>query len=84
MSDRIALWPIHERPDLVERLPPELRGVGARCYVMGHTRIIIANEPDTGGWHLSISCADREMYLPPINEYVNLHPFTFHLYEVAR
>src|SRR5438132_212656 len=102
MSDRIALWPIHARPDLLPRLPQELRDHAASVYVMGHTRIIVTNDPGEG-WHLSISCADRDptwqeiataryrllpnvdemaMYLPTLEQYVNLHPFTFHLYEV--
>jgi hypothetical protein len=103
MSDRIALWPIYPRPDLAAKLPSDLREVHAEVFLMKHCRIIVANEPQ--GWHLSISCADRDptweeiataryrllpdipemaMFLPPLAEYVNLHPFTFHLHEVKR
>jgi hypothetical protein len=107
MSDRIALWPIHEKRDWASRLPVELRD-SAKCYTMGHARIIVSNDQQGDGsflWHLSISCVDRDptwqeiataryrllpevaemaMYLPPLDEYVNLHPFTFHLHEVRR
>jgi hypothetical protein len=27
---------------------------------------------------------EMAMYLPPLDEYVNFHPFTFHLYEVKQ
>ena len=102
MSDRInRSVPIIERPDLAQGLMPELRTYGARVFAMAHCRIILANEPQ--GWHLSISCADRDptwteiataryrllpdvdemgMYLPRLEDYVNVHPFTFHLHEV--
>jgi hypothetical protein len=105
MSDRIALWPIHEA-----RLPPirELADIGAKAYMMKGCRILVSHDPEPDGsrlWHLSISRPDRDpswgeiataryrllpevpemaMYLPPLDEYVNLHPFTFHLHEVPR
>jgi hypothetical protein len=103
MSDRIANWPIIERPDIASMLLPALRACGARCYMMNGARIIVAKEP--AGWHLSISRHDRDptwreivtaryrllpnvadlaMHLPRLDEYVNIHPFTFHLHEHIR
>jgi hypothetical protein len=103
MSDRISTRvPIMEWPEAKRSLPAAL--CNATVYTMGACRIIVSNDPGEG-WHLSISCVDRDptwkeiataryrllpnvpemaMYLPPLNEYVNLHPFTFHLYEVPR
>ncbi len=100
MSDRIANTAIVGRPDLAARARPFIQADDVRCYTMGPCRIIVAKEP--GGWHLSISCSNRDptwaeiataryrllpkvrymaMYLPPLDEYVNLHPHVFHLFE---
>jgi len=104
MSDRInSSVPIHERRDLVDRLPMDLQRTGARVFKMAHCSVILSQEPE--GWHLSISCPDRDptwdeiataryrmlpqvkemaMYLPALEDYVNLHPYVFHLYEVRK
>lgn len=106
MTDRIKQTPIIERPELVDKLTPELQYLGARVYMMGGCKIILCREPYKAnfqmGWHLSISRRDRDptwdeiataryrlcelvpnmaMYLPPLREYVNAHPHTFHLWE---
>lgn len=102
--DRInTAVPIVERPDLAERLHPELRAVGARVFMMNGCSIILSNEPQ--GWHISIARRDRDptweeiatiryrllpdlpemaMFLPPMEEYVNIHDHCFHLYEQRR
>lgn len=59
MSDRINMSVrITARPDFIPDLPLMLRKRGAQVFTMGCTRIAVCNEPD--GWHLSISCRDRD------------------------
>lgn len=38
----------------------------------------------TARYRLLPQVAEMAMYLPPLDEYVNLHPYTFHLLEVRR
>lgn len=38
----------------------------------------------TARYRLLPDVPEMAMYLPPASEYVNLHPHTFHLYEVPR
>lgn len=99
-TDAIGTWPIHEHAAM--RIGED---VVAQVFTMGHCRILVSHDPAPVGWHLSISCADRDptwqeiataryrllphvpemvMCLPPLEEYVNLHPFCFHLYEQDR
>lgn len=42
------------------------------------------NEIATARYRLLPEVLEMAMYLPPLEEYVNLHPFTFHLQEVER
>lgn len=42
------------------------------------------SEIATARYRLLPDVPEMAMYLPPLNEYVNLHPFTFHLHEVKR
>ena len=38
----------------------------------------------TARYRLLADVPEMAMFLPPLDEYVNLHPFTFHLHEVKR
>ena len=59
MSDRIADTPIIHRQDWVLILPPEFAELPlVDCFSMGEARIILTLEGC--GWHLSISCANRD------------------------
>lgn len=102
-TDAVKDWPIHRDNEGTQSLRarvPELAAAGATLYRMGACRIIVSEEPS--GWHLSISCANRDptwqeiataryrllgavremaMFLPPLDDYVNMHQHTFHLYE---
>lgn len=42
------------------------------------------DEIATARYRLLPDIEEMAMYLPPLDEYVNLHPFTFHLHEVKR
>lgn len=41
-------------------------------------------EMATARYRLLPDVPEMAMYLPPLSEYVNLHPFTFHWHEVVR
>lgn len=61
MTDRLLNTPIFRRPDFENMMPTSLlhsSSFGVRCFSMGETRIVITREDN--GWHLSISCADRD------------------------
>jgi hypothetical protein len=42
------------------------------------------DEIATARYRLLADVPEMAMYLPPLDEYVNIHPFVFHLYEVKR
>lgn len=42
------------------------------------------DEIATARYRLLPDVEEMGMYLPPLDEYVNVHPFTFHLHEVKR
>lgn len=60
MSDRVRRTPIVERPDLAERLAPELRKQGARLFMMNGCSIILSRDPPDDLWHISVARRDRD------------------------
>src|SRR5438105_14316169 len=79
---------------------------GSRAYEMGPCFIMVSPPYGELGWHMSISCANRNprwdeikfawyklvpesdkrhgaMFFPPVDEYVNLHEYCFHIHEVS-
>lgn len=103
MSDRLLKnQPILRRPDLEALMPAQLRAAGVQVFTFGDCHVLATHEPWNLGWHLSISCHDRDptwdeivtarygiagdipnmaMFLPKLEDYVNIHAHTFHLYE---
>jgi hypothetical protein len=60
VSDRIGRTPIIERPDLAERLPSDMRDIGARMFMMNGCSIILTRDPPDNLWHISIARRDRD------------------------
>lgn len=52
--------------------------------ISGHGRDPAWQEIVTARYRLLPDVPEMAMFLPPLDEYVNLHPHTFHLHEVPR
>ena len=56
---------------------------GWHLSISRHDRDPLWEEIATARYRLLPADLTFAMYLPPLSEYVNLHPHTFHLYECA-
>lgn len=66
------------------RIIVALEPIGWHLSISRHDRDPTWSEIATARYRLLPGVEEMAMFLPPLDEYVNLHPFTFHLHEQPR
>ena len=69
---------------IISNDPPDARRPGWHLSISRNDRDPAWDEIATARYRLFSDIEEMAMYLPPLDEYVNLHPYTFHLHEVRR
>jgi uncharacterized lipoprotein YmbA len=67
---------------IVSRDPPQAERPGWHLSISRRDSDPTWNEIATARYRLLPDVREMAMYLPSLAEYVNLHPYTFHLHEV--